>query len=369
MAENAGMTLRDTQITPGAASDGATEPLLELIRDGLTLDALADAAVPDAVPDQEQLVRELVRLERAGALVLTLPTEDPRLAGTLEGLAAPGSLLDEDPALHNLIGLERDLGRHPERYDVDGNSELAELKRFERDLYLQLLDPHLAELDTGVRVLDAGCGVGRIAAELARRGFQISLIDASATALKRAVGHVLDAGVRLSELRVWLADVRRLSALPDAHADACIALEVLCYLPDPEAALAEIVRVTRPGGLIALSVEGQPGGLLADATIGLDQARGVLAQGRLLRQEDLYVEYYTPERLQDLLAAAGLTCLELVGCHYVPEGPFDRMLPWERLAEPEIREQALALETACRADPRVAPLARAWLAIARTRAS
>ena len=369
MAENARMSLGHTRITRRDLDRDVSEPLLERIRDGQTIDALIDAAVPELFLDAEQLVRALLRLERHGRLALELITADARLAAALERIDAPGTLLDEDPALHNLVGLERDLSRHPERYDHPrGTDALAELKCFERDLYLDLLDPHLSDIGAGAHVLDAGCGVGRLAVELHRRGFRLTLVDASPTSLKRAVAHLLDSGAHLAALEVHLADLRRLSALPDGHAEATLALEVLCYLPDPEAALAELKRVTRPGGLIALSVEGHPGSLLADDTISLDLARDVLLDGRLLRPEDLYVEYYTAERLRDLIAAAGLESPELHGCHYVPEGPLDRLLPWERLGEPAVREQALALEAACRADPRMRPLARAWLAIARKRA-
>jgi len=63
----------------------------------------------------------------------------------------------------------------------------------EVDYLADVLDRHAP----GRRVLDLGCGVGRHAVGLARRGFTVVGIDVSGFALSRAAAAAADAGVSL----------------------------------------------------------------------------------------------------------------------------------------------------------------------------
>jgi SAM-dependent methyltransferase len=99
-------------------------------------------------------------------------------------------------------------------------------------------------LPPGARLLDAGCGSGRTLDELARRG-RVSGVDASpeAVAVARRRGH--------RDVRV--ADVAALP-FPDATFDLVTCLDVVEHTPDDRATLAELRRVTRPGGLLVVTV-------------------------------------------------------------------------------------------------------------------
>ena len=106
--------------------------------------------------------------------------------------------------------------------------------------------PHLGPTD---RLLDVGSGPGTITADLARLvGDVVALeINDEAAALTRAE---LDRqGVTNAEVRV--GDVHGLS-LPDEGFDVVHAHQVLQHVADPVAALREMARVTRPGGVVAV---------------------------------------------------------------------------------------------------------------------
>ncbi|MDQ2105342.1 class I SAM-dependent methyltransferase [Azospirillum isscasi] len=96
-----------------------------------------------------------------------------------------------------------------------------------------------------LRVLDAGCGDGVHVAVLKDQGWQIFGLDIAPAALTNARRRVGDG---------WTPIHGDVSALPfaDATFDAAFSFGVLAYTPDPWAGLAELVRVTRPGGWIGV---------------------------------------------------------------------------------------------------------------------
>ena len=109
------------------------------------------------------------------------------------------------------------------------------------------LVPHLVP---GTRVLDVGCGPATITIDIARRVAPgpVVGIDAAQDAIDAARQASADAGVVNLELRV--DDVYAIDA-PDEHFDVVHAHQVLQHLSDPVAALAEMRRVCRPGGVVA----------------------------------------------------------------------------------------------------------------------
>jgi SAM-dependent methyltransferase len=106
----------------------------------------------------------------------------------------------------------------------------------------------LARLPERPDVLDAGCGAGRDLAWFEARGAVVSGVDVSEGMLRQA-------GTRVRG-RLERADLR---ALPfaDASFDAVWCMAVLLHLPkaDAPAALAELHRVLRPGGLLAVTLK------------------------------------------------------------------------------------------------------------------
>ena len=110
----------------------------------------------------------------------------------------------------------------------------------------------LAHLRAGMDLLDVGCGPASITADLAERvapGRVVGL-DAAAGALEAARATLRERGLS-EQVEVTSGDVM---ALPfeDASFDVVHAHQVLQHLADPVGALAEMRRVTRPGGIVAV---------------------------------------------------------------------------------------------------------------------
>lgn len=108
----------------------------------------------------------------------------------------------------------------------------------------------LPQLQPGQRLLDVGCGPGTITVDLARRVApgEVVGVDMSEAVLDKARGHAAEAGV---DVTFAVGDAYALD-FPDASFDVVHAHQVLQHLTDPVAALREMRRVTRPGGVVAL---------------------------------------------------------------------------------------------------------------------
>jgi SAM-dependent methyltransferase len=103
----------------------------------------------------------------------------------------------------------------------------------------------------GDRLLDLGAGGGRHAFEASRRGARVIALDADAAELK-------DVGAIFAAMEATGAGAVNGDALclpfPDGTFDRIIAAEVLEHIPADRTAMAELVRVLRPGGTIAVTV-------------------------------------------------------------------------------------------------------------------
>ncbi|MCK7625704.1 methyltransferase domain-containing protein [Streptomyces sp. RS10V-4] len=104
-------------------------------------------------------------------------------------------------------------------------------------------------LREGQRVLDAGCGTGRALPALRTAvGAHGTVLGADLTPEMLAAAVRAGRGACAALLR---ADVTRLP-LPPAALDAVFAAGLISHLPDSAAGLAELARVVRPGGRLAL---------------------------------------------------------------------------------------------------------------------
>ncbi len=107
----------------------------------------------------------------------------------------------------------------------------------------------LPHLDDGQRLLDVGSGPGTITADLARRVGAVVALEVSEEAAGLTRAELERQGV--VDARVVVGDVHALD-LPDDSFDVVHAHQVLQHVADPVGALREMIRVTRPGGVVAV---------------------------------------------------------------------------------------------------------------------
>jgi SAM-dependent methyltransferase len=164
----------------------------------------------------------------------------------------------------------------------------------------------LAWLDSpaGLDWLDVGCGTGALAEAVAENCApgRLAGIDPSADFLDFARRRLSHAGAALRQ-----ADARELP-FPDESFDRVVSGLVLNFVPNPSQAMAEMARVTRPGGTVALYLWDYADKMelmraFWDAAVALDPRAGEFDEGRRF-------PVCQPGPLRQLFEEAGLASVE-----------------------------------------------------------
>lgn len=213
-------------------------------------------------------------------------------------------------------------------------------------------------LRPGLRVLDVGCGPGTITVDLARHVAPgpVVGIEPVPDPLEHARSAARDAGVH--NVSFQLGDVYALAA-QDATYDVVHAHQVLQHLGDPVAALREMLRVTRSGGVVAVRDADYAGMMWWPADPRLERWLEIyraVAHGNGAEPD-------AARRLLSWAHAAGatdVTPLASVWCHATPAERARWGGMWsERIVRSAIAEQAVAGGHASRAE--LEDISAAWL--------
>jgi ubiquinone/menaquinone biosynthesis C-methylase UbiE len=135
---------------------------------------------------------------------------------------------------------------------------LVALETLGRSAALLTVDFQRFPIALGERVLDMGCGGGRHAFELYRRGASVVAFDMDAEELKTVANMFgameLEGQAPVGSSAETVAGDALDLPFPDNSFDKIIAAEVMEHIPNDMAAMKELFRVLKPGGQIAVTV-------------------------------------------------------------------------------------------------------------------
>jgi SAM-dependent methyltransferase len=106
-----------------------------------------------------------------------------------------------------------------------------------------------ANIQSGQRCLDVGCGTGVVAITAARLGARVSAVDLTPELLARARENATIAGVKVD----WHEGDAEQLPYGDAEFDVVVSQFAHIFAPRPGVVTAEMLRVLKPGGTIAFS--------------------------------------------------------------------------------------------------------------------
>jgi len=204
----------------------------------------------------------------------------------------------------------------------------AELDVFSQEMFYQPL-LEAAAPQPGERALDLACGTGLLALMLARAAGEVVGCDISAEMLERAAAAAAAAGVR----NVTFVETEA-SSLPfeDEWFDLVTSRTAFHHFPDPQRALAEVVRVLKPGGRFAMEdIFGPDDAALSEAREEIEKAL-----------DPFHVRAYSITALRNMLGRAGLA----VSHDSRPETvrlPLEVILRLEEISDPAEQQRVVAV--------------------------
>src|SRR5262245_48712542 len=151
-----------------------------------------------------------------------------------------------------------------------------------------------AGVTAGMQVLDICCGPAMLSAGALQRGAKATGLDFSGEAIELARKLVPDG-------RFQQGDAQALP-FPAASFDAVLCGYGVMHLPEPDAAMREMLRVLRPGGRAALSVWDSAG---AGFTLVYEAVRARGSMDVALPHGPDFFQFGSPERMRAALIEAG----------------------------------------------------------------
>ncbi len=218
-----------------------------------------------------------------------------------------------------------------DKFITDWYSETteAEWERLKQDPYHQteffvtmfFLEKYLPEKGL---VLDAGGGPGRYTIELAKKGYDVVLLDFVPEMLELAEKRIKQAGVKRKVRQIVQGTVEDLSAFADETFDAVLCLGAplnhLLNANQREKAAKELVRVAKKNAPIFVSVISRLGlmeGMLAKFPNELKHAEHHWETGDyipgLSGNGFTAAHWFLPEELKDLFEKQNVKTLEMAG--------------------------------------------------------
>jgi len=173
-------------------------------------------------------------------------------------------------------------------------------------------------------ILDAGGGPGRYTIELAKKGYEMILLDLVKENLEFAKKQIKKAKVESKVKDIVLGDIRNLSKFKDETFDAVLCLGgPLSHIKgnkQREKAISELIRVAKRGAPIFISVFGKFGCLSfapakwpKEIEMTRHFKRFVKTGDDYLWRGKYYAHYFTPEELEKIFTRKNFKLVQIVG--------------------------------------------------------
>lgn len=157
----------------------------------------------------------------------------------------------------------------------------------------------------GKTAMDVGCGAGLLTESLARLGAKVTGIDAAPEVIAVAREHASAMGLEIDYRSADVLDVQ-------GQFDLITCMEVVEHVADPATFIAALAQRLAPDGLLVLSTPNATGwSKLLMITLG----EGL---GQIPRGTHDFDKFIAPDGMKQLLASAGLGCVDIEGIAWSP---------------------------------------------------
>jgi 2-polyprenyl-6-hydroxyphenyl methylase/3-demethylubiquinone-9 3-methyltransferase len=160
------------------------------------------------------------------------------------------------------------------------------------------------------RVLDVGCGGGLLSEALARHGAHVTGIDMAPAMIEVARLHAHESQLSID---YELCSAEQYAERCDERFDLITCMELIEHVASPDALLAAIVRLLRPGGDLFVSTINRTLRSFLLAIVGAEYVLQLLPRGT-----HQYARLVRPSELARLGRARGLTACDAAGLEFNP---------------------------------------------------
>ncbi|MEW6482578.1 MAG: methyltransferase domain-containing protein [bacterium] len=180
---------------------------------------------------------------------------------------------------------------------------------FFASIYLKIIKDAIG--DKGLKILDAGCGQGRLSIPLAKDGHIVTGVDLTEKAIEQGKKYANKAGVKIEFI---IDDILHyLKESLENQFDCVICTEVVYMLPQYEEIIRNLVRTLKPGGILALGVRPKLYNVLYYIKNNNIEKALYISKNRDGNKLHWFFNWFTKEEIKEMLCALGMKELSIYG--------------------------------------------------------